>query len=249
MTLTNISAAQYVSGKLRQNLTDPNSNRTSSYGNWIYPDKPLVAKLLGDKNNFPRISVEDAGEYSDHRLGQMSADYQDRVTLRITSWTVRDLICDVNIVSSEDHTFHSGTDEYSLTELPVSAISGVDGFLALAPHTFVNNTDYQLTDADGDGFRDTIDWSLAGDDPDDGSVFTAAYVRRASGAELARLLVQNVHSYIRQNWRLGWTEHVLFNYRKIGSTPNALDDQIGVYSHELMIQFNGINIGETTTCA
>jgi hypothetical protein len=246
MTLENISAAQYLSGKLRQNLTDYNAaHRSSNYGNWIYPDKPLIAKLLADKNNFPRISVEPAGEFSDHRLGQMSADYMDKVTLRITAWTVRDLICDVNSVAAEGHTFHTGTTEYPLTELPVSSIGAVSGTVSGNPYTFVQGTDYVLTDADGDGFRDSVDWSLGGTDPDDGTNFAVTYARKASGPELARLIIQSIHSYIRQNWRLNWSEHILFNYRRIGSQPNSLDAQLGVYSHELTIQFDGINIGES----
>ena len=245
MTLKNISAAQYVSGKLRQNLTDFNAtDRTANYSSWIYPHKPQLADMIDDKDNFPRISVEDAGNFSSHRLGQQSTDYQDTITLRITAWSVRDLICDVETTAGEAHTFITGTDEYTLTALPVSSIEAVSGTVAATPHTFVSGTDYTLIDADGDGMWDTIDWSPAGTNPDNGTDFAVDYVRRASGSELARMMIQAAHEYLRKNW-LGWTEHSFFNYRKIASAPNAIDTQIGVFSHELTIQFNGINAGES----
>ena len=53
MTLSDISLAQYINSQLRKavvagDLTDYHpSNRTSSYGNWIYPDAPMLMKLFG----------------------------------------------------------------------------------------------------------------------------------------------------------------------------------------------------------
>lgn len=44
-------------------------------------------------------------------------------------------------------------------------LNGTDG------HTFVEGTDYNELDDSGDGYPDAIDWSLAGDTPDDGTDF------------------------------------------------------------------------------
>ena len=55
-----ITPQQFVSGKLRNNITDPNStNRAAAElsANWIYPDKPRLLALSGNENNFPRIAV------------------------------------------------------------------------------------------------------------------------------------------------------------------------------------------------
>lgn len=54
-------------------------------------------------------------------------------------------------------------------------ISEVDGTLGGSSYTFVEDSDYQEIDDDGDTSDDSIDWSLAGDEPDDGSNFFVTY--------------------------------------------------------------------------
>ena len=60
MSESRISAQEFISGKLRVALTDYNSTARVAAGlstNWIYPDKPRIMNISGNKHNFPRVSV------------------------------------------------------------------------------------------------------------------------------------------------------------------------------------------------
>ena len=249
MTKTKITTSQYVSGKLRQavhdgDLTDYNSsNRTSTFGNWIYPDKPALKKLLSNKNNFPRISVTLMDKSSPGRLGMQSTLYRDTVQLLVTVWTVKNLVCYVNIESGEDHTFVDGTDKYALDDVPISLISGVDGIMDDEAHTFIKGTDYQLIDNDYDGMYDTIEW--IGDIPDDATDFTVAYGRKAEGEELVNIIAQDVDYYFREEWN-NWTANELRHY-KLLTAHTVLDESNGVLKHDMIVEFTGINIGRNVS--
>jgi len=244
MTLENISLSQFIVGKLRKNLTDYNSiNRSSTFKNWIYPDSPMITKLMNNKNNFPRISVESIGRSTVNEIGMQSTDHLETETLKITVWTVRDLICDIETTIAEEYIFEIGTDIYELINLPISSISLVTGILLGVPgHTFIKNTDYKIKDNDEDGLFDSIEW-LNGNKPDDGTIFKISYNRKASGNELIRLIAQEINKYLRNNWR-DWTEKNLWNYRLISYQPINFDEEIGIYRFEIQVQFTGINIGE-----
>lgn len=244
MTLDNISLASYIVGKLRNNTTDPNStNRASSFDNWIYGDKPRITKLLNDKNNFPRISVESISHNTVEDMGMELSDQIETATLKIAVWTATDLICDTKSTTAEEHTYLTGTDKYTLSNLPTSNISLVTGTLALTSgHTFVKGTDYELIDNDSDGFYDAISW-LGEDEPDNNTTIYINYQRKSSGDELCRFIAQEINEYLRDNWR-DWTEHIVWNYRKTGGNPIDFDSEIGVWRYELTISFEGINIGD-----
>ncbi|AGM11356.1 baseplate J-like protein [Halogranum tailed virus 1] len=89
-------------------------------------------------------------------------------------------------VQNEDHTFSTGTDVYQLDKGMESddeddeGITEVTGTLSGTPdHTFVEDTDYQEWNSvagDTSEPHDSIDWSLAGDDPDDGTDFYVDYI-------------------------------------------------------------------------
>lgn len=71
----------------------------------------------------------------------------------------------------EDETlfFDPATDIYNLTagvEMEDDGITNVVGTLNGSEHVFTEDTDYQEVDDDGDTSDDSIDWSLAGDEPD-----------------------------------------------------------------------------------
>ena len=246
MTLNNISLASYITGLLRQNITDPNSvNRASQFGQWVYSDKPKIMKLLNDKNNFPRISCETISNNTVGDMGMECSEQLESYPLKINVWTVRDLLCDIQSTISEDHTYVSGTDIYELTNLPTSKISLVLGTLVTVPaHTFVKGTDYNLVDSDSDGFYDSIEWLGApGDKPDDGTDFYVSYQRSASADELCRFIAQEINQYLR-TWRT-WPERIVWSYRKTGGTPVDFDNEHGVYKYELTCSFEGINIGDS----
>lgn len=198
----------------------------------------MIMKLLNDKNNFPRISIESTATSTDHRLGQMSTNYLTRETVKITVWTVRDLLCTVETTLDETIPVVTGNSVYDLVNVPISNISLVTGTLLGTPGTtFVNDTDYERNDEDGDGFWESIKW-LGADEPDDPSDFYVSYNRKAANIELVRIIGQDIWSYIRQNWRTGWAEHIAFNPKLLSSVPVMFDEEIGVYRWELSIQFS-----------
>ena len=243
MALNNVSLSQYITGKLRQNLTDYNSsNRTSSYGNWVFPDWPMITKLLTNKNNFPRVSVESISHSGVSEMGMQDPEYNEVETLKITTWSVRDLICNIQTTSDEAHAYLTGTDAYDLTNLPVSDITSVTGTKDGGAYTFVKNTDYKLIDSDSDGFRDQIEWQSGADHPDNSTAFYVNYARKATGQELCRIIAQDIDDYLK-GWR-DWTKSLFWGYRMISANPINFDENIGVFRFEIQVQFNGINIGK-----
>ena len=252
MAITNISSAQYISGKLRYgvhngDLTDYNSgNRASTFGNWIFPDRPRITDLLKNKHNFPRISVESMDHSTIKRLGMQSTQHHDLVQLSINVYSPPNLICEVSNTATEDHTYTTGTDVYEIDNLPVSIIGAtIDGTKDAGVWSFDRGVDYELVDNDYDGLWDSVSW-LGVDEPDDGTTFTCAYNRKASGEELCRIIAQDVDKYIRENW-LTWAEsdNELYYYKKISSRPVALDSFENVNRFEIFCTFSGINIGES----
>lgn len=244
MTLENIALAAYLTGKLRKavsdgDITDYNAtDRNSQFGNYIYPDSPNIVKIIKNKNNFPRISIESVSQSADHRLGQMSDSYLMREIVRITCWTVRDLVCAIKNTSAEAQTYAIGTNIYELDNLPFSAISLVTGTFSGTPaHTFILDTDYQAKDNDGDGFNESIEW-LGADLPDDATDFHVTYNRKAAGLELTRISILDINKYFRQNWRTNWSENVAFNYKLLSSTPVSIEEELGLYRWEMTAQFS-----------
>lgn len=170
-------------------------------------------------------------------------EHLENANIKITVWSVRDLVCTIKSTADEAHSYTTGTDEYELTNLPTSNISMVTGTLSGIPHTFLKGTDYQLIDNNSDGFYDSISW-LGVVLPDNGTDFSVSYQRKASSDELCRFIAYEINEYLRDNWR-DWTERVVWDYRKVGGTPVDFDSEIGVYKYELIISFQGINIGDS----
>jgi len=243
MTIDNISLAQYIVGKLRKavasgDIVDYNAaNRASAYRNFIYPDAPKIEKILKNKNNFPRVSVETLSHSSINEVGMSCTNYEELATLKISVWTVRDLVCTVKTTTVETHTFTSGTTVYSLDNLPVSDIVEVYDNTRI----FIKNTDYHLIDNDSDGIFDSIEWLQ--DTPSNGEDFMVSYVRKASGSELARIIAQDIHSYLGKNWR-SWDERKIWSYTLVSSMPIPFDEPISIYRYEMQVRFNGIDIGQ-----
>ena len=252
MSITNISAAQYMSGKLRYgvyngDLTDYNSvSRPSNFVSWIYPDRPRIVDLLNNKNNFPRISIESMDDSTIRRLGQGSTQYHELVQLAINIWCPSSVVCQVANTSSEDHIYVTGTDYYELDNLPASIIGAtIDGTMTGGAHSFDRGTDYELVDNNHDGFYDGVEW-LGIDEPDDGTTFTCAYNRKASGDELCRLIAKDVHNYIKEQWLTWWSDDRMLNYYKvISSKPVKLDEYTNINRYEMFVTFSGLDIGNS----
>lgn len=242
--LSNISLSQYLTGKLRAAvvsgaLIDYNSaNRGSQFGQFIYPDVPMLSKLMKSKSNFPRISIESVSQSSDHRMGQQSSSYLMKETVKITCYSVRDLICNISTTSGESILYDPLVDVYELDNLPFSNISMVTGLFSGIMHTFVNGTDYEKYDSDGDGFFDSIKW-LGVDEPD--GTFSVNYNRKGTGAEVVRVMAQNINEFFRKNWRINFPEHKIFNYRLLSFNPIDFEEESGLYRFELTVQFSSFD--------
>lgn len=81
-------------------------------------------------------------------------------------------------ISSELIVFDSTQDIYLLNkgvQMTTDGITEVTGQLSGNSTTFTEDTDYQEIDNDTDGSDDSIDWSLTGDTPDDGTNFFVTY--------------------------------------------------------------------------
>jgi hypothetical protein len=214
LTLINISLASYIVEKLRNNIQDYNTNRSSQFGNWIFGDKPKIVKLLSNSGNFPRISVESITNNTIEDIGMECSDQIESQSLKINVWTARDLLCDIKSTVAEEifYTTAAG-DIYPLANLPTSIISLVTGTLGGVPsYTFVKGTDYQLIDNDSDGFFDSIEW-IGTNKPDNSTIFYVNYQRKASADELCRFIAQEINEYLRVNWR-GWAERIVWGYRR-----------------------------------
>lgn len=235
MSLENISFAQFITGKLRQNLEDYNFISRSGT-QWIYPDKPMITKIMNNKNNFPRISIETLNMPTISDIGMGISEQEQTISLKITVWSIRDLICTVKNTIDETILYDPLIDIYTLNNLPLSDITTVNE----GSTVFIKNIDYKVKDNDDDGLRDSIEW-LSGDKPI--TSFDVTYKRIGTGSELCRIITQNINKYLRDEWR-NWDERNFWGYKLLSANPIDFDTNIGVSKYEMTIQFSGINIGD-----
>jgi len=246
VTDTRVSPQEFITGLLRANLTDYNATARASAGlssNWIYPDRPLLAAMIDNENNFPRLSVTRMDTSSKGDIGMGGTETEDTVILLVNAYTIKTKLCTVRTETNESHTFASGTDEYTLDVTPATNITEVTGTLSSSAHTFILDTDYQLIDADSDGRFDSIDWGLGGDVPDDTTDFYVDYVRKLEGDILAEYIIDDVNIYLRDNWRDD-TVPTLFDY--INVRKSAIADEMSgrIKRCELQIRLGGVNIND-----
>lgn len=246
MTLENISLAQYIAAQLRKavhagDLTDYNSaNRSSEFNDFIYPSAPAIAEIMKNKNNFPRIAIESLPSNTFDEMGMTDPAHVDTGSVKINVWSVRGLVCDVKTTAAETIAYADGTSSYDLANIPTSVINGVTDDV---PTTYIKGTDYQLIDYDHDGFYDRVEWISGGNTPANGADFYVAYARKATEAELVRIIAQDIHAYLR-TWR-DWSENAVWGYNVLSNMPIPYETYGGVSRHEMVVQFNGVNIGET----
>ena len=196
---------------------------------------------MKNANNFPRISIETLNQPTINEIGIGCNEHEQTVSLKITVWSIRNLICTITTTTEESHTYETGTDIYLLDVLPFSDIITVTGTKDAAPYIFIKGSDYNPIDSDGNGFRDSIEWIA--DTPDNGTDFLVTYKRIASTSELCRIIAQDINTYLRDNWKL-WEGRKFWNYRLLSQNPINFDENIGVFKYEMTVQFAGINIGE-----
>ena len=237
-----VTPQQFITGKLRANITDVNSTARVVAGhssNWIYPDKPKLFALIADNDNFPRVSVTRMSLGTERELGMGGTETEDFVHLLVNIYTIKDRPLTVKTTTEEEHTFASGTSVYSLTNTPSSVINSVSGTVSGEAYDFAS-TDYQIIDNDEDGRFDSIQWLVT--TPDDTTTFSVTYTRTLPGELLGEYLALQVHQYLRDNWRTDLVP-TLYDYFKIGiKEMEQLDSR--VIRTELQVKFKGINIGD-----
>jgi hypothetical protein len=251
MAIEKIAVSDYISGRLRRgvhdgDLTDYNaSNRAGTYGNWIYPDFPRITDLLKNRNNFPRISVTSTDSSQIKRMGMRSTLRHDLAQIVINIYSPPNLTCEILNVASEDHTYTTGTDTYDIDHTPVSIIGAtIDGTKDAGVWSFDRGVDYELSDSNYTGRWDSVKW-LGVDLPDDGTDFTIAYNRRATGNVLCRIIAKDVDDYIRENWQ-SWfdVDHLLTYYTVTSNRQVELDAYTNICRHEIYCTFKYIT-GDT----
>jgi len=83
---------------------------------------------------------------------------------------------DVLVNQTQTVTFEDQTSTYNIDESMVDdGIQKVEGTRSGNSHTFVEGTDFDEWDSDGNGRPEGIDWSIGGDEPDDDTQFTVTY--------------------------------------------------------------------------
>jgi len=225
----------YLTGLLRQNIQDPNPNRQAGI-NWIYPDYPLIYELSKNINNFPRISVTRMTNSTVSDLGIDTTDSIDTISLLINIWCIKKQLLPVRN-GTFNLVYQDGTLIYPIPEVPISVVKRV----VSAGHTFKQDSDFILVDYDEDGLYDSIMW--IGNTPAHGATFLLEVEQRLSNEDLAEYLAQEVHVYLRENWRQELPKKFLWNYRK--ASQNTLEDLSGkVIRTELRIDLEGVNIGD-----
>lgn len=230
---------------LRTVLTDYNSTARSAAGlssNWIYPDRPLVKNMLGEKNNFPRIGIWTLPESTLEKLAMDDTENYDLMRFQGEVVTVKKLVCTTVSTTDESHVFSTGTNDYLLSNAPVTHITSVTGTLSGSPYTFGLDVDYSLVDSDDDMHSDTIRW-LDHDKPDNGTTFYVDYERNEHGWELAHHIVRDIKKALRENWETNTLLEGLYNPRFM-MQPVDIDEDIGIFRYQIEIQFEGINLGE-----
>jgi hypothetical protein len=93
--------SQFISDLLRAALTDPNAVRRALGTNWIYPDKPRLKALSGDKNNFPRLSITEIDVGSEGDMGMAATETYDKVLLSVTAWCYGDDLHSITVGSND----------------------------------------------------------------------------------------------------------------------------------------------------
>ena len=233
-TLERVNAQSYVASLLRNNIPDPNPDREAI--NWIFPDFPLIFELSKSVNNFPRISVTKMSSSSQGDVGMNSTETLDTVNLLINVWVFKNHLLPA-AEFGETHVFSEGKTDYPLNTVPVSTISRV---VSDSQYTFINKEDYILIDSNNSGWFDTL--RFIDNTPADEEEFLVEYERRLSNEDLSEYIAQQVHEYLRDNWRQDLSP-VLFNYRRAGATTRT-ELSGKVMRTELQIELQGINIGD-----
>lgn len=239
MGLVKVEPEDRVAGVLQANLTDYQDGRSTR---WIWSGRPDLEKLVDDSSNFPLISVEAMGTNPLQQMGTDTDEVEEKISLLINVWCSRKDFKEVVSTTDESHTFLTGTDEYTLTNIPASAISAVTGTLSSVAHTFVKDTDYQIYDNDSDGLYDSIQW-LGVDEPDNATPFLVTYARILEGQDLANYIALEAHIYLRDNWKDDLTP-ILYNYVRSGWESPKFEQGVGLFRKELKCEFKGLNIGD-----
>lgn len=65
-----------------------------------------------------------------------------------------------------------------------------------------------------------------------------------SGNNLCEAILQQVHIYLRENWRTATVPYLLFDYVRSGTSPYEDEMEGTINRHGMTITFTGVNIGD-----
>lgn len=133
---------------------------------------------------------------------------------------VRDERFSWNLDFTESEDYESNQDVYQLTHVPFPG--SVDS-ITTTNTTFTKGTDFDLVDDTGNGFRQSIDWSIGGSEPLDNEVFSITYDQKVYLTDTD--VVESVDELIRDETGDVYDEGIDFSIVSYNLTTNE-DDAI-----------------------
>lgn len=124
--------------------------------------------------NTPDDTEKFTVDYDVTVLGQTTSENEYDTNL------VRDESFNFNEGVTETFTYESGSNLYEIDHVPFDGSSSItDG----SGDTYTEGTDYDIVDNSGNGFAETIDWSIGGSTPTDNEDFTVTYNQKVYQTE------------------------------------------------------------------
>lgn len=224
-----VTPQELISGKLRQNLTDYNATARAGAGlspNWIYPDKPRIENLEAKIENFPRVGVTEMPISSAGDIGIGGSETEDTINLLINIYTIKEKLVKVETTTGEDIVHAGGEVDYTLDSVPLTKIDSVSPAV----------TSIAVKDISGDGRYNGITLDASA------NTYSVDYSRELEGTALATFIAQDIHAYLRDNWRDD-IDPTLYDYLLVNNKSlSSMNDR--VQRRELQVKFSGINIGD-----
>lgn len=133
---------------------------------------------------------------------------------------IRDEPFNWNLSYTESEDYETTQDVYPLDHVPFAdSVSIIDN----SGDSYTRGTDFELVDDTGNGFKQSIDWSIGGSRPDDNEVFTTTYDQRVYVTEYD--IVEAPDEVIRDNSGDTYTigdNYELVEYESTSSELNAI---------------------------
>jgi hypothetical protein len=182
----------------------------------------LEAKI----ENFPRVGVTEMPISSAGDIGIGGSETEDTINLLINIYTIKEKLVKVETTTGESVVHAGGTVDYTLANVPLTSVDSVSPSV----------TSIALKDVSGDGRYNGITLNASA------NTYSVDYSRELEGAALATFIAQDIHEYLRDNWRDD-IDPTLYDYILVNNKSlSSMNDR--VQRRELQVKFSGINIGD-----